>query len=82
MAQDRGGTACASSSAPPPCLRGTGVLGLAGALLGYLIPTSGLGIGDSDFRDFGGSIGAMIGVVIGLPFVGVDTRVKRRSRPD
>jgi uncharacterized membrane protein YeaQ/YmgE (transglycosylase-associated protein family) len=51
------------------------VLGLAGALLGYLIFTVGLGIGDDDIFDFGGIIGAIIGVVILLPFVGIVTRM-------
>ena len=56
------------------------VLGLAGALLGYLIFTVGLGIGDTDVFDFGGIIGAVIGVVILLPFVGIYARVRRRFR--
>ena len=56
------------------------ILGLAGALLGYLIFTVGLGIGDSDVLDFGGIVGAVIGVVILLPFVGIYARVRRRSR--
>jgi uncharacterized membrane protein YeaQ/YmgE (transglycosylase-associated protein family) len=50
------------------------VLGLAGALLGYLIFTVALGIGDDDVFDFGGIIGAIIGVIILLPFVGIATR--------
>jgi uncharacterized membrane protein YeaQ/YmgE (transglycosylase-associated protein family) len=50
------------------------VLGLAGALLGYFIFTVGLGIGDDDVFDFGGIIGAIIGVIILLPFVGIFTR--------
>jgi uncharacterized membrane protein YeaQ/YmgE (transglycosylase-associated protein family) len=54
------------------------VLGLAGALLGYFIFTVGLGIGDSDVWDFGGIIGAVIGVVILLPFVGIYARIRRR----
>jgi uncharacterized membrane protein YeaQ/YmgE (transglycosylase-associated protein family) len=54
------------------------VLGLAGALLGYLIFTVGLGIGDEDVFDFGGIIGAIIGVIILLPFVGIATRFARR----
>ena len=56
------------------------VLGLVGALLGYLIFTVGLGIGDTDVFDFGGIIGAVIGVVVLLPFVGIYARVRRRSR--
>ena len=55
------------------------VLGLAGALLGYLLFTVGLGIGDTDVFDFGGIIGAVIGVVILLPFVGIYARVRRRT---
>ena len=54
------------------------ILDLAGALLGYLIFTVGLGIGDSDVLDFGGIIGAIIGVVILLPFVGIYARWRRR----
>jgi uncharacterized membrane protein YeaQ/YmgE (transglycosylase-associated protein family) len=56
------------------------VLGLAGALLGYLIFTVGLGIGDTDVLDFGGIIGAVIGVIILLPFVAICARIRRRSR--
>jgi uncharacterized membrane protein YeaQ/YmgE (transglycosylase-associated protein family) len=56
------------------------LIGLAGALLGYLIFTLGLGIGDSDVFDFGGIIGAVIGVVILLPFVGIYARVRRSTR--
>jgi uncharacterized membrane protein YeaQ/YmgE (transglycosylase-associated protein family) len=56
------------------------LLGLAGALLGYLIFTVGLGIGDTDVFDFGGIIGAVIGAVILLPFVGIFARIRRRSR--
>ena len=55
------------------------VLGLVGALLGYLIFTVGLGIGDTDVFDFGGIIGAVIGVIILLPFVGIYARLRRRS---
>src|SRR5262245_19795559 len=40
------------------------VLGLLGALLGYVIFTLGLGIGDDDIFDWGGFVGALIGVVI------------------
>jgi uncharacterized membrane protein YeaQ/YmgE (transglycosylase-associated protein family) len=50
------------------------LLGLAGALLGYLIFTVWLGIGDTDVFDLGGIIGAIIGVIILLPFVGIATR--------
>ena len=56
------------------------VLGLAGAMLGYLIFTVGLGIGDTDVFDWGGIIGAIIGVIILLPFVGIFTRFPRARR--
>jgi uncharacterized membrane protein YeaQ/YmgE (transglycosylase-associated protein family) len=46
------------------------VIGLAGALLGYLIFTVGLGIGDTDVFDLGGIIGAIIGVMLILFVVG------------
>jgi uncharacterized membrane protein YeaQ/YmgE (transglycosylase-associated protein family) len=41
-------------------------LGLLGALLGYLIFTVGLGIGDTDIFDWGGVLSALIGTVIVL----------------
>jgi len=40
------------------------LIGFAGAALGYLIFTVGLGIGDTDVFDFGGIIGAIIVLVI------------------
>jgi uncharacterized membrane protein YeaQ/YmgE (transglycosylase-associated protein family) len=49
-------------------------LGLAGAALGYLIFTKWLGIGDTDVFDWGGIVGAIIGVIILLPFVGIVVR--------
>jgi uncharacterized membrane protein YeaQ/YmgE (transglycosylase-associated protein family) len=39
-------------------------IGLAGAALGWVIFTLGLGIGDDDMFDLGGLIGAIIGVMI------------------
>lgn len=39
-------------------------IGLAGALIGYLIFTKLLGIGDDDIFDLGGLLGAIVGVVI------------------
>jgi uncharacterized membrane protein YeaQ/YmgE (transglycosylase-associated protein family) len=42
----------------------TVLLGLAGALVGYLIFSVLLGIGDDDAFDLGGLVGAIIGVVI------------------
>jgi uncharacterized membrane protein YeaQ/YmgE (transglycosylase-associated protein family) len=39
-------------------------LGLAGAALGWVVFTLGLGIGDDDVFDLGGLVGAIIGVMI------------------
>jgi len=41
-------------------------LGLIGALVGYLIFTVGLGIGDTNIFDWGGVLSALIGTVIVL----------------
>jgi uncharacterized membrane protein YeaQ/YmgE (transglycosylase-associated protein family) len=54
-------------SGPRGCLP-TIALGVVGALVGYLIFTEGLGIGDTEVFDFGGLPGAVIGVVIVLAF--------------
>jgi uncharacterized membrane protein YeaQ/YmgE (transglycosylase-associated protein family) len=40
------------------------LLGIAGALLGYLVFTELLGIGDTEAFDLGGLPGAVIGVVL------------------
>jgi uncharacterized membrane protein YeaQ/YmgE (transglycosylase-associated protein family) len=53
------------------------VLGLVGAVVGWLIFTAGLGIGDDDVFDWGGVLSALIGVVIVLLLTGV---VMRRAR--
>jgi uncharacterized membrane protein YeaQ/YmgE (transglycosylase-associated protein family) len=53
-------------------------LGLAGALLGYVIFTLGLGIGDTDIFDWGGLLGALIGTVI---VVGLASYFLRRRQP-
>jgi uncharacterized membrane protein YeaQ/YmgE (transglycosylase-associated protein family) len=55
-------------------------LGLGGAVIGYLIFTVGLGIGDTDVFDLGGIIGAIIGVVILIPFVGIFMRARGATR--
>jgi uncharacterized membrane protein YeaQ/YmgE (transglycosylase-associated protein family) len=55
-------------------------LGLAGAILGYLVFTVGLGLGDTDIFDFGGIISAIIGTVIVLVIVGFSVRRRRTSR--
>jgi uncharacterized membrane protein YeaQ/YmgE (transglycosylase-associated protein family) len=51
-------------------------LGLAGALVGYLIFTVGLGIGDTNIFDWGGVLSALIGTVIVLV---IATWVLRRN---
>jgi len=53
-------------------------LGLAGALLGYLIFTVGLGIGDTNIFDWGGVLSALIGTFIVL--IIVTWVVRRRTR--
>jgi uncharacterized membrane protein YeaQ/YmgE (transglycosylase-associated protein family) len=50
------------------------VLGLVGAVVGYVIFTLGLGIGDDDAFDLGGIISAIIGVVIVLLIAGFALR--------
>jgi uncharacterized membrane protein YeaQ/YmgE (transglycosylase-associated protein family) len=55
-------------------------LGLAGAILGYLIFTVGLGIGDTDVFDFGGIISAVIGTVIVILIAGFFLRRRGASR--
>lgn len=45
-------------------------LGLAGALVGYIIFTLGLGIGDDDIFDWGGILSAIIGTLIVIPIAG------------
>jgi uncharacterized membrane protein YeaQ/YmgE (transglycosylase-associated protein family) len=54
-------------------------LGLAGALVGYVIFTLGLGIGDTDIFDWGGLLGAIIGTLIVLGLAGYFLR--RRQPP-
>ena len=53
------------------------VLGLVGAVVGWLIFTAALGIGDDDVFDWGGVLSALIGVVIVLLLAGA---VMRRTR--
>jgi uncharacterized membrane protein YeaQ/YmgE (transglycosylase-associated protein family) len=50
------------------------VLGLVGAIVGYVIFTLGLGIGDDDAFDLGGIVSAIIGVVIVLLIAGFTLR--------
>ena len=55
-------------------------LGLAGALVGYVIFTLGLGIGDTDIFDWGGLVGAIIGTIIVLGLAGYFLR-RRQPGP-
>jgi uncharacterized membrane protein YeaQ/YmgE (transglycosylase-associated protein family) len=43
------------------------ILGLAGAILGWLIFTALIGIGDNDVFDWGGLLSAFIGTLIVVP---------------
>ena len=61
------GRAVTPGQGPRGCLP-TIALGAVGALVGYLIFTEGLGIGDTEVFDFGGLPGAVIGVVVVLLF--------------
>jgi uncharacterized membrane protein YeaQ/YmgE (transglycosylase-associated protein family) len=56
----------------------TTLLGLAGAVVGFLIFTELLGIGDNEKFDLGGLIGAIIGVMI---LLGIYRVVVRRNEP-
>jgi uncharacterized membrane protein YeaQ/YmgE (transglycosylase-associated protein family) len=56
------------------------LIGLAGAVLGWLIFTAGLGIGDTDVFDWGGILGAIIGALIVLALVNWYVR-RRGARP-
>jgi uncharacterized membrane protein YeaQ/YmgE (transglycosylase-associated protein family) len=49
-------------------------IGLVGAVVGWLIFTGLLGIGDDDVFDLGGLLSAIIGVLIVLPIAGVVLR--------
>ena len=51
-----------------------------GAVLGYLIFTVGLGIGDTDVLDFGGIVSAIIGTLIVLAVVGFFVRRRGAAR--
>jgi uncharacterized membrane protein YeaQ/YmgE (transglycosylase-associated protein family) len=53
-------------------------LGLAGALVGYVIFTLGLGIGDTDIFAWGGLLSAIIGTLIVL---GLANYFLRRRQP-
>ena len=55
----------------------TMLLGLAGSVVGFLIFTELLGIGDDQMFDLGGLIGAVIGVVILLALYRLALKDKR-----
>jgi uncharacterized membrane protein YeaQ/YmgE (transglycosylase-associated protein family) len=65
----------------------TVALGLAGSLLGFLLFTKVLGIGDDKAFDLGGLVGAIIGVVLLLAVFRMaqhdkrDKRTERKRRP-
>ena len=64
---------------PRGCLP-TMALGIVGSLLGFLIFTELLGIGDTEVFDFGGLPGAVIGVAIVLvAFQAVARRTRREE---
>jgi hypothetical protein len=78
--QDAHAGRCVPEHERPVVVAGVDRLGLAGAILGYLIFTVGLGIGDTDIFDFGGIISAIIGTVIVLFVVGFFVRRRDASR--
>ena len=55
------------------------LLGLIGALVGYLIFTKGLGIGDDDIFDLGGILGAIIGTIIVIPIATIILRKRNAA---
>ena len=71
------GDAFRNMSGPASWLVSVG-LGRAGALVGYVIFTLGLGIGDTDIFDWGGLLGALIGTII---VVGLASYFLRRRQP-
>lgn len=56
-------------------------LGLLGAMLGWVIFTLGLGIGDDDIFDSGGIISAVIGTMITIAIFNWYVRRDRSSPP-
>jgi uncharacterized membrane protein YeaQ/YmgE (transglycosylase-associated protein family) len=57
----------------------TMILGVAGAVVGFLIFTELLGVGDDEMFDLGGLIGAIIGVMILLALYRV--ALKNKEHP-
>lgn len=60
----------------------TVVLGIAGSLVGFLLFTEVLGIGDNQAFDLGGLIGAVIGVMVLLGMYRIALRDKRDRRTE
>ena len=60
----------------------TVLLGLAGAIVGFLLFTELLGIGDNQAFDLGGLIGAVIGAMILLGIYRVVAKPDRAPRGD
>ena len=56
-------------------------VGLLGALVGYVIFTVLLGIGDTDIFDWGGILSAIIGALIVLPILGWFLRRRALAQP-
>ena len=71
------GDAFRNMSGPASWLVSIG-LGLLGAIVGYVIFTLGLGIGDTDVFDWGGLFSALIGTLIVVPIAG--WLLRRRAR--
>ena len=59
------GRALTPGRGPKGCVA-TELIGLAGAVVGYLIFTEVLGVGDTEIFDFGGLPGAVIGTILVL----------------
>ncbi|HWH92391.1 MAG TPA: hypothetical protein VNT03_00905 [Baekduia sp.] len=57
----------------------TVVLGLAGSVVGFLVFTELLGIGDNEMFDLGGLIGAILGVMLLLGLSRVATKDNNKN---
>lgn len=56
------------------------LLGLAGAVVGWLIFTLGFGIGDKNIFDWGGVLGALIGTLIVVPIASFFMKRSRNTQ--